>query len=282
MGKSSKKEILNGKASTLLFLRKNDFNVPNFFVISQEHFQQFLEYNCLKNEADNLFKNGILRKRNLELLRSKIVNGKIPKSFKDNVQERIFKLHTKSFAVRSSSSFEDSQANSYAGQFSTILNVSKSKIFQSIKSCWASAFNDAVFSYSKNKHIRYRYESFSLIIQKMVKPKVSGVGFSLDPISHNKKVIYFEFKKGEGDILMSGSVTPEHVTVSKKTLTPIKDPILSKIILYKKNPLLSEKQIKEISKIILDLEKKVKRPCDVEWVYDGKSFHILQCRPITT
>jgi pyruvate, water dikinase len=45
---------------------------------------------------------------------------------------------------------------------------------------------------------------------------------------------------------------------------------------------LTEKQIKELAKICIDIEKHYKDPRDIEWALEGSKFYIVQSRPITT
>ena len=45
---------------------------------------------------------------------------------------------------------------------------------------------------------------------------------------------------------------------------------------------LSEKQIKELAKLCLKIEKHYKSPQDIEWALEGGKFYIVQTRPITT
>ncbi|MCL4279221.1 MAG: hypothetical protein KJZ60_05970, partial [Ignavibacteriaceae bacterium] len=45
---------------------------------------------------------------------------------------------------------------------------------------------------------------------------------------------------------------------------------------------LSGKEITELSKIIIQIEKHYGFPCDIEWALEGGKFYIVQSRPITT
>ena len=56
-----------------------------------------------------------------------------------------------SFSVRSSSCVEDSADNSFAGQFDTFLNVSRSDIPSRIADCVCSLYNENVLAYMEKR-----------------------------------------------------------------------------------------------------------------------------------
>jgi phosphoenolpyruvate synthase/pyruvate phosphate dikinase len=45
---------------------------------------------------------------------------------------------------------------------------------------------------------------------------------------------------------------------------------------------MTESETARLAGLIVDIEKIAGFPCDVEWVYKGGQFSIVQCRPITT
>lgn len=101
-------DLVGGKAYNLNILKKNNINVPNFFVVSSKIYEQYLnkklDFNYIKNYinkyCDDNFKKGTL------------------------------------FSVRSSANVEDSDNMSYAGQFKSYLNIKQEEIFNYIKKCW--------------------------------------------------------------------------------------------------------------------------------------------------
>ena len=89
-------------------------------------------------------------------------------SFKDDFERRLCQKlggHSDQFAVRSSANVEDSGQRSYAGQFKTILDVSKDKIIEAIKQVYDSAINFNS-SYSKNPI------QMGIVIQEMINAEI--------------------------------------------------------------------------------------------------------------
>lgn len=272
------KQELKGKVSGLVFLQEQGFNVPAFFIIPSKYFLDFLNSNQLTKKVDDLFRKKKNIQNRITIIKKLVVAGTMPIEIEEYVKNQVKFLNGGLYSIRSSSVFEDSHSDTYAGQFDSFLDVRKKDIFYYIKKCWASAFNYAVFQYSSDKHKTYSHKVFSVIVQQMIQPKFSGVGFSINPLTKDKKNVVLEFTPGRGDMLMSGIITPQQIIVSKKDLT-FTMPLMK--IVNPKGYLLPSKEIKNITRTIIALEKKAKYPCDVEWVFDGKSFYILQCRPIT-
>ncbi len=103
---------------------------------------------------------------------------------------------------------------------------------------------------------------------------------------------------GLGEALVQGIITPDSYVIEKSTLKLIdinvnsqekqitrrgketKTVIVSKI--QKEKQKLSEKQIKELAKICLQIERHYQSPQDIEWALGRGKFYITQSRPITT
>ena len=113
------------------------------------------------------------------------------------------------YAIRSSADVEDSPDQSFAGQFTTILAVQGiDQVLSAILEVWKTLETDKLLSYTQqlkadqNKKIR-----MAVIIQEMVNPTVSGVVFSVNPITSLEEVVV-EAVKGRGDLLVQEGVTP--------------------------------------------------------------------------
>ena len=252
------KNNYGGKANSLIELQKNKFNVPNFFIVDNKCFEEFL----LNNNIDNKSKN---KKEIIE----KVLNGKFNQKRIDEIKNKFTKLNTKSVSVRSSANVEDGKQKSYAGQFDTILNVSEDKLFESIKKCFASFFSENINVYSKDERI----SGMNVIVQKMIQSEYSGVIFTLNPTSDTDNYLLIEIVKGLGEKLVGGETTPEKYYVRKKTLD---------IDFMSKENYISEEIINNLSKNALKIEKIYQRPMDIEFAVVKNEIYILQARPITT
>jgi len=107
------------------------------------------------------------------------------------------------YAVRSSATAEDLPYASFAGQQDTYLNViGKENILQHIKKCWASLFTDRAVIYRMQNGFDHNQVSICVVIQKMVFPEASGILFTADPITSNRKVLSIDASFGLGEALI--------------------------------------------------------------------------------
>ena len=92
------------------------------------------------------------------------------------------------YAVRSSATAEDLPHASFAGQQDTYLNIiGKEAILQHISKCWASLFTDRAVIYRMQNGFDHSQVYLSVVVQKMVFPQASGILFTADPITSNRK-----------------------------------------------------------------------------------------------
>lgn len=200
-------------------------------------------------------------------------------------------------AVRSSSSSEDLEDASFAGQYDTILNVgSAQQLLDAIKQCWASVFSEHARDYAAQRNISLADFPMGILIQQMVYPDVAGVIFSMNPITDSTDEIIINASYGLGEAIVSGIVTPDTFIVHKQTKTIEKDlglkevkilPIDHTIMEVETTPeecdayCLDDATILALEEVTAKLEAFYGFPVDIEFaVKDGKPY-ILQSRPIT-
>lgn len=296
----TEEKSIGGKGASLVKLYKNNFNVPNGYIIKTNLFDEFLKENNIKNKILNLLnKCNIKSDSHIEETSNKICSMISKCNISEKVSDEIInyykRLECKYVAVRSSATSEDGKNYAWAGQLETFLNVNEKTIIDSVKKCWMSVFSKrAIFYRIKNKDTSNIL--VAVVVQKMIQSEISGVSFSINPSNNNKDEIMIESVLGLGEAIVSGSVTPDNYIVDKN-LNKIKNININnqKVKLVKKDgknewqdvkagsaQKLDDRLILELSNIIKNLEDFYKFPVDVEWgVQDGK-IYILQCRPITT
>lgn len=93
------------------------------------------------------------------------------------------------YAVRSSATAEDLPTASFAGQQDTYLNVlGPAAVLQHISRCWASMFTERAVIYRQRNGIDHRTVDMAVVVQRMVFPDASGILFTADPVTGNRKV----------------------------------------------------------------------------------------------
>ena len=206
-----------------------------------------------------------------------------------------------SVSCRSSGTAEDSAAASFAGQFSTVLGLSGvDGISHGIRECWASAWSPEAASYSRTNDIDVTAIGMAVVIQPMVRADVSGVAFSINPVTNSASEVMINSSWGLGEVVVSGLVTPDTFLVAKsgldivaKEISPEKsvrhvttasgaveeqpvDPVSAMM------PSLTDEQVAEVAKMTLRAETEAGSPQDVEWAFENGELFVLQTRPITT
>jgi rifampicin phosphotransferase len=297
--------LVGGKALNLGRLSKMEgIHVPEGFCVTTEGFQQAIEqnetYQTLLNQLTLLKvadKDQIAETS--KKIRQCLLEVDIPSDVELAISQYLSTFGEQhAYAVRSSATAEDLPHASFAGQHDTYLNVNgKEAILLHIKKCWASLFTDRAIIYRMQNQFNHHQVSLSVIIQRMVNPQVSGVLFTADPITSNRKVLTIDASFGLGEALVSGLVSADGYKV-------MGDQIVDKLIATKKwaiygrkeggtetkqlNPdqqtaqTLTDEQILQLSRIGRQIEAHLRSPQDIEWCLVEDTFYIVQSRPITT
>lgn len=182
------------------------------------------------------------------------------------------------FAVRSSGTLEDGAHNSWAGQFSTFLNVSAEDVIDRTLECVESMKTERVMQYANFRRIDISMLRMAVLIQPMIDALFAGVAFSADPVTQQTDRIVIEAVRGLGESLVNGSVKPE-IWVLKKTNSEI---IEHDQISPGGAPLLASHHLKSLVAQLTLIEGFLVRPVDIEWAFTADRLWILQARPITT
>ncbi|RJQ75678.1 phosphoenolpyruvate synthase [Pseudonocardiaceae bacterium YIM PH 21723] len=179
------------------------------------------------------------------------------------------------YAVRSSATAEDLPTASFAGQQDTYLNVrGPAAILEHVSRCWASLFLERAVIYRLRNGFDHRKVTMAVVVQQMVLPHASGVLFTADPITSNRKFTSVEACFGLGEALVSGLVNPDVYRVRD-------DSIVAKTVAAGQ-PALTDAQVVQVAQLGRRIEAHFGRPQDIEWCLDDEGFHIVQSRPITT
>jgi len=141
--------------------------------------------------------------------------------------------------------------------------------------------------------------SVAVVIQNMIESEISGIAFTVHPVTRNKNQMIIEAGWGLGEAIVSGQVTPDAYVIDKWDMSildinvakqemmiirkqggGIKHTIVPKPKQEKQK--LSGKQIIELAKMCANIEKHYKKPQDIEWAMAKGKIYITQSRSITT
>ncbi|MFY7994053.1 MAG: PEP/pyruvate-binding domain-containing protein [Bacteriovoracaceae bacterium] len=180
-------------------------------------------------------------------------------------------------AVRSSGALEDLEGASFAGLYETFLNIkSEDVLIKAIKDCFESVHHSRVKDYFEQKGIDPSLAKMSVIVQKQIQSKISGVLFTVHPLEGREEQIYIECCEGLGERLVSGHVTPSLYKIHRDH-----DTILEKVINNEKTEI-SADALRELRLAAIGIQAYYGTPQDIEWAIDeNDKLWILQARPIT-
>lgn len=294
-----------GKGASLGEMTQAGLQVPPGFVVLASTFDRFMEEaDIIADIQAELDKVNYKDTNSIDgasvKIRAIIKQTKMPKDIQSVILNSFQDLGAKFVAVRSSATAEDSKTASWAGELETYLYVTEKNLLETVKTCWSSLFTPRAIFYRHEKKLLKTKVSVAVVVQKMVNSEISGIAFTVHPVTKDYNQMIIEAGYGLGEAIVSGMITPDSYIIDKKEELIMDVSIASqeKMIITKgasggtKNATVpkakQEKQklarpkIMELAKLCAKIEKHYKHPQDIEWALEKNKIYILQSRPITT
>ena len=299
---------VGGKGANLGEMVKVGFPVPPGFIVTSKAYAYFLEKNHLKEAiTKELYLLETADPENLQRITNRIRQIIIAAPVPKDLAKEIFKayeqlggkLKNALVAVRSSATAEDLPGASFAGQQETFLNIKgEASLVEHVRLAWASLFTPRATFYRTEKGFDHFKVGIAVPVQKMIQSEVSGVMFTIDPVKNDKTKIIIEAIYGLGELIVQGSVTPDHYEVDKNNFAIIEKQINSQTLQLikagsfnkqnnvsknlQKQQKLANNYIIELAKIGKQIHQHYFYPQDIEWALEKGKLYILQTRPVTT
>ncbi len=233
-----------------------------------------------------------------------VLGAEIPQDVREAITLSVHDLYRKApgkprIAIRSSAIGEDTQA-SFAGQYSSFLNVPLEQVLRRYREILASKYNPQALAYMKAKGFREESIAMSVGCFLMVDAAAAGVAYSLDPTDPGLGTMLISAVWGLGKPVVDGSMTPDVYVLPRQ---PGRDPVeiraarkLWRLVPapgggtmeekvpdeLQDKPCLGPEQIRTLAEYVRTLDLHFRCPQDVEWALDqeGRLF-VLQTRPLT-
>ncbi|MFI8711180.1 phosphoenolpyruvate synthase [Brevibacillus brevis] len=297
--------LVGGKGLHLGELSKiQGIQVPEGFCVTTVGYQKMVESNDMYHALlDQLTMLTVQDREQVgeisRKIRESIMEAEIPSDVVKAVTHYLSQFGEEhAYAVRSSATAEDLPHASFAGQQDTYLNIiGKEAILRHISKCWASLFTDRAVIYRMQNGFDHSHVYLSVIVQKMVFPQASGILFTADPITSNRKLLSIDASFGLGEALVSGLVSADCYKVQEAEIVD-KRIATKKLAIYgrkeggtetqqidpdqQKAQTLADEQILQLARIGRQIEAYFGSPQDIEWCLVDDTFYIVQSRPITT
>ncbi|WOA61427.1 phosphoenolpyruvate synthase [Bacillus mycoides] len=297
--------LVGGKGLNLGELSKiQGIQVPEGFCVTTVGYEKAIEQNEAFQDLLNQLTMLKIEDRNQigeisKKIRETIMGVEISSDVAEAVAHYLSRFGNEhAYAVRSSATAEDLPYASFAGQQDTYLNIiGEEAILQHVRKCWASLFTERAVMYRMQNYFEHNQVSICVVVQKMVFPEASGILFTADPVTSNRKVVSIDASFGLGEALVSGLVSADNYKVKEGEITG-KMIATKKLAIYalkeggtetkqidpaqQKIQTLSEQQILQLAQIGRQIEAYFGCPQDIEWCLVDDTFYIVQSRPITT
>ncbi len=184
-------------------------------------------------------------------------------------------------AVRSSSPEEDLAEASFAGLYETVLGVTGCALEDAIRHCFVSCLDVRVVIYKQQRHLRVEVPGMALVVQQQVASDVSGVAFSINPLTNDFDEVLVNASWGLGEALVSGKVVPDRWVVNKVTSATVECRPGTKGHDRPGELCLDDDQLTRLVETVCAVESLYGEPVDVEWAFAAGTLHLLQARLVT-
>jgi len=265
------REVIGAKAANLVRLSKLGVNVPPFFCVPADAFQfsatqvlalvDFEDENSIQMASEKI----------LEDMARAFPSDGFDSELRAYLNEDF--AGTTLFSVRSSALTEDSQSHTFAGQFDTYLNVSRSDLAGMILRCFRSLYSPSALKYAHVCGVEFSHYTMSVIVQKMIVSDTAGVIFTSNPQGLLNEAVVIN-GRGAGNLVVADK-TPVTTYYYNKT---------DKNYYYESDedaPILSNAVVERLMDTAFDVEEALGES-DIEYVISDDDIYVLQSRPITT
>ncbi len=201
------------------------------------------------------------------------------------------------WAVRSSATDEDGSSSSQAGAYRSLLGISRDRLESAIVDVWMSCWTHPVFA----RVATCERPLMAVVIQPLIAAQSAGVAFSRHPVTGASETVVINAVHGLADALVSGTVTPDsylvgipapparpvvvqrsiHALSCAKLVT--EQGIVEQALAPSTTPQasLADDEAVELATLVKRIEAHWEQAVDIEWAHDGKTFWLLQARPVT-
>ncbi|OGH02484.1 MAG: phosphoenolpyruvate synthase [Candidatus Levybacteria bacterium RIFCSPHIGHO2_01_FULL_37_17] len=300
--------LVGGKGANLGEISNAGFNVPPGFIITSKAYFKLVKENNLEAKIKHLlstvnFDNQKSLEQVSKNIKKIISDSPVPQELASEIVKNYRKLggsiNEPLVAVRSSATTEDLKSASFAGQQETFLNVQGDAVLiEKVKEAWASLYGARAIFYRHSQGFENKTIGIALVVQKMIESEKSGVMFTIDPLTNDKKMIVIEAILGLGEMIVQGEEKPDRYEVNKETLQVLsKNVSLQNFLLERKGSTnkkikvskskgqsqkLSENEIVGLARVGKLIEKHYYFPQDIEWAIEKGKTYIVQTRAVTT
>ena len=292
------RSLAGAKGATLAQMTRAGLPVPPGFIVSTEAHQAVAGtisaqvFKDLKpSDPDEL-------QCASDKVRQIILDASLSSAHVSQIQEAYASLGEIAVSVRSSSTAEDLDQASFAGQYDSFLNVgSIDSLIDCLQKVWASLYSLHAVGYRQKNGISHDQVRMAVVIQEQLDPHAAGVLFTRDPLSGDDHYVV-SAALGLGEGVVAGTAQTDRFVlqpdtgkllssevVSKKTrVVPVETGGIGTVSVDASEsdiPALTESQLMDLAALGRRLVDLLGGRQDIEFAATGNTLQILQSRPMT-
>lgn len=301
--------LAGGKAVNLAIMKNAlGLPVPDGFIITAGATACFLaESGCLEQTRKELAGVSPEDLAGLEAcsagIRQRILAASVPPEIANLIYEAYAALEAKTrsgirIAVRSSAIGEDGSAATFAGQYTTVLNVTRDGLLDAFKEVVASKYSPRAISYRQMLGLEDEDTPMCVIGLEMVDAQASGVMYTVDPVSLDADHVKISSLWGLGEQLVSGDAAADSFLIHKESCTIAERQIAHKAARLiplagggtlledisedqQGHASLSDETLLKLCAGGVQIEDHYQMTQDIEWAIDANQrLYFLQARPL--
>lgn len=297
---------VGGKAAHLAAIGKHtDLVIPAGFVVTATGYDLFLRENGIDQMVLDELAGISPGDSRLEEVSSRltelILTARVPEELAAHLFAHYDAIEEQThpgirLAMRSSAVREDSDS-SFAGQYRSVLNVSRLHLLEAYKEVVASSFSPRAISYRQMAGIDITETPMCVLGLAMIDAAASGVLYTADPSGNHPDTVQIDAVLGLGEQLVSGTSPADTYIIDRSTGDLRQQKIVNKMFRLDaaaegtaefQVPLqeagraaLCQGEIDQLVRAGHVLEELFVGPQDIEWAIDSqRRVFILQCRPL--
>lgn len=208
-------------------------------------------------------------------------------------------------AVRSSATAEDSFLASFAGiHLSRLSLTGLPSVIEGVREVWASRWLPQAVAYRQRVGLSREAVAMGVVIMPMVEAVASGIAFTCDPLNGRDDRLVLHAHWGLGETLVTGEARGDEILLAEHSHDPGLELLdyrkgdkavmslpaphgtrrqttpreMAEDVVFSRRQALKLGRLVWNAAIALDFSNPY---FDLEWVWDGKRFWLVQARPVT-
>lgn len=281
------------KGANLAALGRAGLPIPDGYCVAAEIYRLQLRTLELEHTARAVFSSDDATARRAALqVRMRLMEGPVAPEVQEPLLaawRSVTRNGAISGVVRSSALVEDRYGTSFAGQFESYLGLDgETDFFTAVRACWAALWAPRALRYMAGHGVDPADTAMALLIQPLVAARAAGGGLSQTA----EGGMLINATPGLGAAIAQGEVAPDRYTLGRDGTVHESEAGITYHQAHcahrprrprsssERGPCLEAEQVWELGQLMLEAERVMGMPVEIEWALDDRGIKLLQARPL--